>query len=125
MGTFYVCYPICLFSLIRSVDAPSLTAQVGTIDYCLFLDADSGPQPRSAVRRHKVQWLWKIRSVVVPSAEHQHVLMSVSCFSAGGPEGLRALCNTKAVIADRFGWLVQTSIPKPIDYPVQPAAQSW
>lgn len=43
----------------------------------------------------------------------------------GGPEGLRALTNPKAIIVDRFPWLIQTSIPKALDYPVQSLAQSW
>lgn len=31
----------------------------------------------------------------------------------GGPEGLRGLCNVKAVVVDRFGWLgVKTKIPR-------------
>ncbi|GBE77417.1 Putative aldehyde dehydrogenase-like protein [Sparassis crispa] len=42
-----------------------------------------------------------------------------------GPEGLRSLCNAKAIVWDRFGWLVQTSIPKPLDYPVRSNVQSW
>ncbi|EMD32652.1 hypothetical protein CERSUDRAFT_118679 [Gelatoporia subvermispora B] len=43
----------------------------------------------------------------------------------GGPEGLRALTNPKAIVVDRFGWLVTTSIPRPVDYPIRSAAQSW
>jgi hypothetical protein len=32
----------------------------------------------------------------------------------GGPEGLRALCNIKAVVRDRFFSVIQTSIPPPV-----------
>ncbi|KAH9947117.1 meiotic sister-chromatid recombination aldehyde dehydrogenase [Amylocystis lapponica] len=42
-----------------------------------------------------------------------------------GPEGLRALTNPKAIVTDRFAWLVQTSIPKVVDYPIRSAVQSW
>lgn len=38
----------------------------------------------------------------------------------GGEEGLRGLCNIKAVCEDRWnGLLVKTDIPKPMTYPVQ------
>ncbi|OCH89541.1 meiotic sister-chromatid recombination aldehyde dehydrogenase [Obba rivulosa] len=43
----------------------------------------------------------------------------------GGPEGLRSLTNPKAIVVDRFGWLVSTSIPRPVDYPIRSMAQSW
>ncbi|RSL73156.1 hypothetical protein CEP54_000455 [Fusarium duplospermum] len=43
-----------------------------------------------------------------------------------GEEGLRGLCNTKAVCEDRFGWLgVRTSIPPPVQYPVASQPDSW
>lgn len=43
-----------------------------------------------------------------------------------GEEGLRGLCNTKAVCEDRFGWLgVRTSIPPPVQYPVASQPNSW
>lgn len=41
-------------------------------------------------------------------------------------EGLRGLCNIKAVCADRWGWAgVRTSIPPPIQYPVGSQEKSW
>jgi len=43
----------------------------------------------------------------------------------GGPEGLRSLTNPKAVIVDRFPWLIQTSIPKQLDYPIRSLATAW
>ena len=43
----------------------------------------------------------------------------------GGEEGLRALCNTKAVCRDRWPGLVSTSIPPQIDYPIQDLARGW
>ncbi|KAI9462933.1 Aldedh-domain-containing protein [Russula earlei] len=43
----------------------------------------------------------------------------------GGPEGLRSLTNPKAVVVDRWPWLVQTSIPRPLDYPIRSGAQAW
>ncbi|KAI0275120.1 meiotic sister-chromatid recombination aldehyde dehydrogenase [Gloeopeniophorella convolvens] len=43
----------------------------------------------------------------------------------GGPEGLRSLTNAKAVVFDRFPWLVQTSIPWPLDYPIRSSTQAW
>jgi len=43
----------------------------------------------------------------------------------GGPEGLRSLTCTKAVVSDRWPWLVQTSIPKVLDYPVRSLITSW
>ncbi|KZV70980.1 Aldedh-domain-containing protein [Peniophora sp. CONT] len=43
----------------------------------------------------------------------------------GGPEGLRALTNPKAVVYDRWPWLFQTSIPRPLDYPIRSPGQAW
>ncbi|KAL7409741.1 Aldedh-domain-containing protein [Mrakia frigida] len=43
----------------------------------------------------------------------------------GGPEGLRGLCNVKAIMEDRFFGLVQTSIPSPVDFPVKSITKSW
>lgn len=43
----------------------------------------------------------------------------------GGPEGLRALTTTKAIVEDRFGWAIQTTIPKQLDYPVSSIKESW
>lgn len=43
-----------------------------------------------------------------------------------GEEGLRGLCNIKAVCADRWGWAgVRTSIPPPIRYPIESQERSW
>jgi len=42
-----------------------------------------------------------------------------------GPEGLRGLCNQKAIVTDKFPWLIQTSIPQALDYPVRSLVQSW
>ena len=35
-----------------------------------------------------------------------------------GEEGLRSLCNVKSICADRWPWLIKTSIPKKLDYPM-------
>jgi len=43
----------------------------------------------------------------------------------GGPEGLRSLTNTKSVVVDRWPWLVQTAIPRPLDYPIRSPVQAW
>ncbi|KAM0521192.1 hypothetical protein ACHAPE_002667 [Trichoderma viride] len=43
-----------------------------------------------------------------------------------GEEGLRGLCNIKAVCEDRFGWLgVKTAIPPPVQYPIASQDRSW
>ncbi|KAH8880164.1 succinate-semialdehyde dehydrogenase, variant [Thozetella sp. PMI_491] len=43
-----------------------------------------------------------------------------------GDEGLRGLCNLKAVCEDRVGWLgVRTAIPPPIVYPIKEQERSW
>ena len=43
-----------------------------------------------------------------------------------GEEGLRGLCNTKSVCADRLGWLgVRTAIPPPVRYPVASQQKAW
>ncbi|KAK7743935.1 Meiotic Sister-Chromatid recombination aldehyde dehydrogenase [Cytospora paraplurivora] len=43
-----------------------------------------------------------------------------------GEEGLRGLCNIKAVCADRWGWAgIRTSIPPPIRYPLESQERSW
>ncbi|CAG8454984.1 9445_t:CDS:2 [Cetraspora pellucida] len=36
----------------------------------------------------------------------------------GGVEGLRQQCLMKSITLDRFPWLLQTSIPKMLDYPI-------
>jgi hypothetical protein len=46
-------------------------------------------------------------------------------FTLGGPEGLRALTNPKAIIYDRWPWLFQTVIPRPLDYPIRSPLQAW
>ena len=43
----------------------------------------------------------------------------------GGKEGLRALCNTKAVCRDRWPWMMSTSIPAPLDYPIKDMQRGW
>jgi len=43
----------------------------------------------------------------------------------GGPEGLRSLTNPKAVVVDRWPWLVQTTIPRPLDYHITSRVQAW
>lgn len=43
----------------------------------------------------------------------------------GGPEGLRGLTSPKAVMVDRWPSLLQTSIPRILDYPVGSLTQSW
>ncbi|KAK4959222.1 Meiotic Sister-Chromatid recombination aldehyde dehydrogenase [Elasticomyces elasticus] len=40
-----------------------------------------------------------------------------------GEEGLRSLCNVKSVCVDRWPWLIKTTIPGRLDYPMQ--AISW
>lgn len=43
-----------------------------------------------------------------------------------GEEGLRAMCNIKAVCEDRFGWAgIRTSIPPPVRYPIANQEESW
>ncbi|EJD37102.1 Aldedh-domain-containing protein [Auricularia subglabra TFB-10046 SS5] len=43
----------------------------------------------------------------------------------GGPEGLRGLTCPKAVVLDAFPRVVQTSIPRVVDYPIRSLVQSW
>ena len=42
-----------------------------------------------------------------------------------GEEGLRAVCNTKAVCRDRWPWAVKTAIPKPLDLPLGEERRAW
>lgn len=42
-----------------------------------------------------------------------------------GEEGLRAICNTKAVCHDRWPGLVSTGIPPAVDYPIKSAQKAW
>ncbi|KAK7695043.1 hypothetical protein QCA50_002231 [Cerrena zonata] len=42
----------------------------------------------------------------------------------GGPEGLRGLTSPKAIITDRWPWLIQTTIPRVVDYPIPSVTQS-
>ncbi|KAJ6606472.1 Aldehyde/histidinol dehydrogenase [Mycena vulgaris] len=43
----------------------------------------------------------------------------------GGPEGLRALTNPKAIMVDRWPALAQTDIPGVLDYPIRSLVTSW
>ena len=43
----------------------------------------------------------------------------------GGEEGLRSICNTKAVCRDRFSSLIGTSIPPALDYRLGGARKAW
>jgi len=43
----------------------------------------------------------------------------------GGPEGLRALTNVKAIMVDRWPALAQTDIPGVLDYPLRSLVSSW
>ncbi|KIJ53786.1 hypothetical protein M422DRAFT_154788 [Sphaerobolus stellatus SS14] len=43
----------------------------------------------------------------------------------GGPEGLQALTSPKVITVDRWPWLVNTSIPAVLDYPIASLGQSW
>ena len=45
--------------------------------------------------------------------------------SIGGPEGLRSLTNPKVIVVDKYPWLIETSIPVALDYPVRSLVQSW
>ncbi|GAA6039336.1 hypothetical protein JCM8097_002804 [Rhodosporidiobolus ruineniae] len=42
-----------------------------------------------------------------------------------GPEGLRGLCNLKAVTEDRFHGIIQTGIPPLLAYPIKSGQASW
>ena len=39
-----------------------------------------------------------------------------------GEEGLRSLCNVKSVSVDRWPWMIKTSIPNKLDYPMRDGA---
>jgi len=43
----------------------------------------------------------------------------------GGPEGLLALTSPKVITVDRWPWLINTSIPAVLDYPISSLTQSW
>ncbi|KIK63576.1 hypothetical protein GYMLUDRAFT_221740 [Collybiopsis luxurians FD-317 M1] len=43
----------------------------------------------------------------------------------GGPEGLRSLCNPKVIVYDWWPSLIQTSIPKVLDYPIRSLGTSF
>ena len=43
----------------------------------------------------------------------------------GGEEGLRSICNTKAVCRDILPGLMSTSIPSALDYPIKEARRAW
>ncbi|KAJ7702278.1 meiotic sister-chromatid recombination aldehyde dehydrogenase [Mycena rosella] len=43
----------------------------------------------------------------------------------GGPEGLRALTNVKAIMTDRWPALAKTDIPGVLDYPLRSLVSSW
>lgn len=43
----------------------------------------------------------------------------------GGPEGLRSLTNPKSIMVDRWPFVIQTIIPKVLDYPMRSMSRSW
>ena len=43
----------------------------------------------------------------------------------GGEEGLRGLCNVKAVCRDRFPGWIETAIPPALDYPIRKMQGGW
>ena len=43
----------------------------------------------------------------------------------GGEEGLRGVCNVKAVSRDRFPSLLSTAIPPRLDYPMWDTDKAW
>jgi len=43
----------------------------------------------------------------------------------GGPEGLRSLCNAKAIMEDRLHGIIQTPIPPLLRFPVLAPKSSW
>ena len=44
----------------------------------------------------------------------------------GGEEGVRSICNVKAVCKDRWAWMgVSTSIPLALDYPIKDVERGW
>ncbi|KAJ7445680.1 meiotic sister-chromatid recombination aldehyde dehydrogenase [Mycena galericulata] len=43
----------------------------------------------------------------------------------GGPEGLRALTNVKAIMVDRWPAMAQTDIPGVLDHPLRSLVSSW
>ncbi|KAF2404397.1 Aldedh-domain-containing protein [Trichodelitschia bisporula] len=42
-----------------------------------------------------------------------------------GEEGLRSICNTKAVCVDRWPWLIKTAIPPQLQLPLKSEPQAW
>jgi acyl-CoA reductase-like NAD-dependent aldehyde dehydrogenase len=42
-----------------------------------------------------------------------------------GEEGMRAVCNVKAICEDRFPRLINTSIPPVVDYPIRDGNRGW
>ena len=43
----------------------------------------------------------------------------------GGEEGLRSVCNMKAVCTDRLPEIISTTIPSALDYPIDGARRTW
>lgn len=43
----------------------------------------------------------------------------------GGAEGLLALTYPKVITIDRWPWLINTSIPAALDYPIASLGKSW
>ncbi|EEB05467.1 aldehyde dehydrogenase [Schizosaccharomyces japonicus yFS275] len=41
-----------------------------------------------------------------------------------GREGLQGICNTKAVVYDKFSF-IHTTIPRPVDYPIPDSQKAW
>lgn len=62
-----------------------------------------------------------VRTVLLGCWDDSYIIF----LCVGGPEGLRALTNPKAIMVDRWPALIQTSIPKVLDYPIRSLYQSW
>lgn len=118
-ATFYVRRSIFLsckastdYSFIRSSIAPPL-----------FLDAHIAHVPDSVKIYRSVAPRPAVMADLVRTFEIMHCADLIS--SSGGPEGLRALTNPKAIMVDRWPSLIQTSIPKVLDYPIRQLGNSW
>ena len=116
--------PVCVFMRTESVDDAIRVAN--SSDYGLGCSV-FGPVSSSANRAQLDKVAREVESGMVAVNDFA-VFYAVQLPFGGvkgsgygrfaGEEGLRGLCNVKSVCVDRWPWLIMTSIPEKMDYPM-------
>lgn len=120
--------PICV--LMRAKSVIETVAITNSTPYSLGCSV-FGPTSSSACRRHLDLVAKQVRSGMVAINDFAAFYAVQLPFGGvrgsgygrfGGEEGLRSLCNPKSVCVDRWPWMIKTSIPSKLDYPMKAVA---